>query len=95
MGTPNIRFLVHSSDRRNHNSVAGRFNRYLRGQAEISGLARFLGNRRDQGVLPDRAKPAQVYILNTNVGLMFQNFDGTMPVKETSLAKFKDSLSVA
>jgi len=93
--------LIHRSDRlpfhcyrRTNNSVAGRFNRYLRGQAEYSDLARFLGNRRYPGVLPDRAKPAQVYILNTNAGLFFQNFDGTMPVKETSWEKFEDSLSV-
>ena len=93
--------LIHRSDRlpfycyrRTNNSVTGRFNRYLRRQAEYSDFARFLGNRKDPGVLPDRAKPAQVYILNTNTGLFFQNFDGTMSVKETSWAKFEDSLSV-
>jgi hypothetical protein len=53
-----------------------------------------LGDRRDPEVLPDRAKPAQVYILNTNIGLAFQNYDGTMPVKKTSWEKFEDSLSV-
>jgi hypothetical protein len=93
MATPDVSMLVHR-DRRPNNSVAGRFNRYLRGEAVHSGLARFLGNRKDLGVLPDRAKPAQVYILNTNMGLAFQHFDGTMSMKETSVAKFEDALSV-
>jgi len=93
VATPDVGLLFHS-DRRTNNSVTGRFNRYLRRQAKHSDLARFLGNRRDPGVLPDRAKPAQVYILNTNTGLFFQDFDGTMPVKKTSWEKFEDSLSV-
>jgi len=93
MATPDVRLLFHSY-RRTNNSLAGCLNRYLRRQAKHSDLARFLGNRRDPEVLPDRAKPAQVYILNTNTGLFFQDFDGTMSVRRTSWKKFEDSLSV-
>jgi hypothetical protein len=92
MATPTVRLLV-PRDRRTNNSVAGGFNLYLRRQAGHSDLARFLGNRKDPGILPDRAKPAQVYLLNTNMGLFFQNFNGTMSVRETSWEKFQDSLS--
>lgn len=92
MATPKVT-LLSPSDRRINNSVAGRFNRYLRGQVKHSGLARFLGDRKNPGVLPDRAKPAQVYILNTNIGLAFQNYDGSMPLKNTSWEKFEDTLS--
>ena len=92
MATPDVSLLFRC-ERRTNNSVAGRFNRYLRRQAKYSDLASFLENRRAPGVLPDRAKPAQVYILNTNIGLAFQNYDGTMPVRKTSWEKFEDSLS--
>ena len=77
MATPDVSLFVHS-EHRIHDSLAGRFNRYLRRQAVYSGLASFLENRKALGVLPDRAKPAQVYLLNTNMGLFFQHYDGTM-----------------
>jgi hypothetical protein len=92
MATPNDRLFSYREPRTS-NSIADGFNRYLRSRATYSGLARFLVDRKSPGVLPDRAKPAQVYILNTNVGLAFQNYDGTMPLKNTSWEKFEDTLS--
>jgi hypothetical protein len=93
MATPDDRLLVHH-DLRTNNSVTGRFNRYLRRQAKHSGFARFLADRKNPEVLPDRAKPAEVYILNTNTAFLLGNFDGSMSVRETSVEQFKESLSV-